>query len=252
MTSTTSPIGIALVEQMEERRTPPTPPARRVPTDIFVLSLGEPDQREQTKIAGLPYWPAGREWPTNADGEPLTFIAQFNFLDSMDITGPLPGEILLIFGDHRRLEDGEWYDDPLTLTFLWMDRGDVALIASDDMPPAGWPIQPCYGSIHRSFDLCNHTDDDHGSGWENEDDATPGIKIGGLPAFIQGGEYLTKRFLAQLGSDASNLNLPWPYLNVEGPMTWPDGAEPFIWGDGGNLYLFLDDDGSIRWEIDCH
>jgi hypothetical protein len=71
-----------------------------VPVDIFIMADGEAPDRHVTKIGGLPFRPADSKWPTRCDGEPLVFLAQFNFSDSKDLTGELPGDVLLIFTDH--------------------------------------------------------------------------------------------------------------------------------------------------------
>ena len=38
------------------------------PTDAFVLAVGEPKRRDVTKVGGIPYWPAAREWPRHTGG----------------------------------------------------------------------------------------------------------------------------------------------------------------------------------------
>ncbi len=68
-----------------------------IPTDVFVFGKGEPPKPEITKIGGLPYWPSSKPWPTTHDGKPIHFLAQFNFADSKDVTGELPGQLLLVF-----------------------------------------------------------------------------------------------------------------------------------------------------------
>ena len=70
-----------------------------VPVDIFVMAEGEPEKRNVTKIGALPYRPANASWPTGSNGQPMLFVAQFNFADSKDLTGELPGDILLVFAD---------------------------------------------------------------------------------------------------------------------------------------------------------
>ena len=70
-----------------------------VPADIFVHSIGEPGNRYATKIGGLPYRSAGLPWPKTASGRSMALIAQFNFTNSTDIVGKLPGDLRLVFGD---------------------------------------------------------------------------------------------------------------------------------------------------------
>ena len=86
--------------------------------DLQILAFGEPEDRATTKIGGIPYRPAGKEWPADADGDPLLFLCQFNFSLSRDLVGDLPGDILLIFSDESMIAPGseqeqlyfEWYD----------------------------------------------------------------------------------------------------------------------------------------------
>ena len=76
-----------------------------VPVDIFVMADGEPPDPCSTKIGGLPYRPTGKPWPTTANGAPLRFLAQFCFEYSKDLTGPLPDDVLLVFGDE---DESHW------------------------------------------------------------------------------------------------------------------------------------------------
>ncbi|MCA9148249.1 MAG: DUF1963 domain-containing protein [Planctomycetales bacterium] len=74
---------------------------RAVPTDIFILGIGELGNRFDTKIGGIPYWAIDREWPRTATGDLLPFFAQIDLRASHDLLGDLklPGDVLLIFGD---------------------------------------------------------------------------------------------------------------------------------------------------------
>lgn len=91
-------------------------------TDLQILAFGEPEDRASTKIGGIPYRPAGKEWPVDADDDPLLFLCQFNFSLSRDLVGNLPGDILLIFSDQSMIAPGseqeqlyfEWYDQNLS------------------------------------------------------------------------------------------------------------------------------------------
>src|SRR5262245_32788489 len=79
----TSPRHLAVVEQLRteclgSKYLP------EVPTDVFVFARGEPANRSVTKIGGLPFWPKERSWPTGKSGQPMSFVAQFCFADSMD------------------------------------------------------------------------------------------------------------------------------------------------------------------------
>src|SRR5262249_53652498 len=93
------PYIIAAQEQLRAERLAQSRPVNQVPVDLFVFCKGEPPRRDLTKIGGLPYWPARREWPRAESGAPMAFVAQINFADSRDITGTLPGDLLLVFGE---------------------------------------------------------------------------------------------------------------------------------------------------------
>ena len=75
-----------------------------MPTDIFLLNLGEPEQRAVTKVGGLPYRAAGKPWPIAQSGAPMTFLTQFCFVDSRDLVPPLPGDMLLVFIEGKEVQ----------------------------------------------------------------------------------------------------------------------------------------------------
>ena len=116
-----------------------------VPVDVFIMADGEPQDRHVTKVGGLPYRPANLAWPCEADGSPLTFLAQFDFTDSLDIVGDIPGEVLLVFTPDSN-EDG-----PIeSLHFEWQPLGMTDLISAEDVPTQKWRFKPYYGYCHRT------------------------------------------------------------------------------------------------------
>jgi hypothetical protein len=244
---------VAVVEQLAERRAVVIPPEQRVPTDLFMFSLGEAPRRELTKVGGVPYWPADRPWPTTSSGVPLTFVAQFNFLDSLDLTGPLPGALLLVFADGVRADEGDWYDDPPFLQFHWMQISAMPLIAARAVPEPAWRFKPCYGSIYRIYDW-KIPEDAAERGIEVEPgviDVLSGTKIGGVPDWIQDRWYDEGRFLCQLGSIWVWPHEPYPFLNVPEPYQH-SVDDTMMWGDVGALYIFHSPEKGIYWGIDCH
>ena len=62
------PYDIAVLEQFREASYARLPEIERVPTDVFVWSRGEPDQRAVTKIGGLPYRIKEEPWPVAPSG----------------------------------------------------------------------------------------------------------------------------------------------------------------------------------------
>ena len=105
-----------------------------VPVDIFVMADGEAPDRHATKIGGLPYRLANAAWPTQTDGNKLAFLAQFNFCDSKDLTGELPGDVLLIFADNVH--------GPDHLHFEWQRMGLSELVQPDGIPEPPIVVDP--------------------------------------------------------------------------------------------------------------
>ena len=123
----TGPADIAHVVQLRSEALKGTSDLAAVPCDIFVFAQGEPTRRDVTKVNGVPYRPAALPWPVTADGAPMTFLAQFRFTESADLTGKLPGDILVVF-----ISDDDLYpfDQPQeTLRFEWYPLGLNALVA---------------------------------------------------------------------------------------------------------------------------
>ena len=44
-----------------------------------ITTSDDPRRLTDTKFGGIPYWPKGKHYPTNADDEPLMLLAQLNF-----------------------------------------------------------------------------------------------------------------------------------------------------------------------------
>ncbi len=117
----------------------------RVPVDEFVFGRGEPPERHLSKVHGLPYRPRNIKWPIDEFGKPLTFLAQFSFVDSCDHIGTLPGDVLLIFIKNM-------YDHGcIRLEFEWYSLGIDDLVMSAPSPDLKFPI--CYAVRHRSWDF---------------------------------------------------------------------------------------------------
>jgi Domain of unknown function (DUF1963) len=199
----------------------------RIATDVFVWARGDPPHPATTKIGGLPYRHRSSAWPQDSEGRPIRFIAQFCFADSRDISGNLPGDVLLIFGDHEAL-----LAEPERLVFEWSNLG-IRELALEAAPMAGDELlTPYYGIIHRTED------------WpDTEMGVFEGAKIGGLPRFIQDEPTLPGRFLAALGSISAGYSA-YPVANEPEPQGW-SGSDLMI-GDMGSLYLFLDRSGGIH------
>ncbi len=242
----TGPHDIAVVEQLRDEVFSHELRRQRVPTDIFIFNRGEPSRREVTKVGGLPYRSTERPWPHSASSSPMTFIAQFCFVDSQDIVGQLPGDVLLIFGD----PDNLWDNDNLALVFEWVRLGEPGLIPAEAVPQTDWFIEPCFGSIYRTWDYLDT--DELFVGYQRSYliPVLEGTKIGGIPRWIQGSEDIQGRFICALGSIDPQLygQRPFPFINV--PDMLDSHEDNYLqWGDSGSLYIFLDLDGQLRWAM---
>jgi uncharacterized protein YwqG len=182
-----------------------------------------------TKIGGLPYRPAGRPWPVDSAGNARRFVAQLSFADSRDLVPPLPGDILLVFGDDDALLE------PERLLFEWWPLGLGSLTA--EMADGTDALAPFHAHLHR-------TDD-------RDDSIFEGTKIGGMPEFVQDAPPVTGTFIAAIGSISVAIDQRHPFVNVAEPRGWSRENDLMI-GDMGSLYLFLQEDGRIVAESQCY
>jgi len=223
-----------------------------VPVDVFIQSMGEPEHRFATKLGGLPYRPSQLAWPRGASGRPLSFIAQFNFSNSRDIVGPLPGDLLLVFGDHST--------DLETLHMEWQSLGDHDLIGRGDIPAECAILAPYFGNRWRmnshpdgvrtndlEFPLCNGKEvwSDH---WILQPQAN---QIGRAPFFIQEGDNaLAGQPLCTIASVVPSPEVTYPFVNVSEPISTEEMLErnrrEFLIGDLGCIYIFMEPDGTLH------
>jgi hypothetical protein len=188
------------------------------------------------KVAGLPYRAAGLPWPLTDEGKPMTFLAQFCFVESRDLVGNPPGDVLLIFADDRHAYLPNAYDS--SLRFEWHPLGLRDLIRAEEIPEVDWKLRPYFGVLYR-------TDDEHLVG-------EPGgqTKIGGEPAWIQIDKSPGGKFLCELGSWRG---VPAQWDRWSGVETTERGTgEELKMQDMGCLYFFLSKDGAIRWYFQCY
>jgi hypothetical protein len=257
----TGPADIALLEQMQEEAFALEPGLECVPTDIFVWNRGEPTERAVTKIGGLPYREAGKPWPLGKAGTPMTFVAQFCFADSRDLVPALPGDVLLIFtvGVEYRYKNeidyypklGNSYDEDSEAAFEWVSLGDFPLTTQAEIPQTGWQIQPCYGTIYRTWDYPTVDAFAHRHISENIQGVIWATKIGGICPWMQGEEDIPGEFLCALGSVFPNVREPFPFLNEPEPITHEQQVDSgyLMIADVGLLYLFRNGYGDIRYTI---
>ncbi len=240
------PADLAYFEQLRAERDPRVF-GRGVPTDVCIWSLGEPENAAATKIGGRPYRPTDAPWPTAEDGSPMGLLAQFNFLDSLDVLDPrvraaLPGDVLLVFtaGPHMY---ADWdADDPDSFSLEWHRVDPDATI-----PPALYvhKLTPTFAALHRTMDY----PDAQRVGNLN---LAWGTKFGGVHPYLQPDPELPGTTLCTLAS-LNPFGNPWPLLNV--PVN-PKGEQYLdknllMMGDLGSAYFNLDDQGRVHWSADC-
>ncbi len=251
------PYQIAILEQLREASYASLPGIKRVPTDIFIWSRGEPDQRMITKIGGLPYRAVESPWPVAPSGTSMTFVAQICFADSRDIVPPLPGDILLIFTEAKNWGDentplydfmGEAEDDSYLL-FEWVSFNDYPLVAHQDIPATGLSIMPCYGTIHRTWDYPQVDGFAYPAIAEDIPPIIEATKIGGICPYLEYEDDGDGTYLCSLRSLDNEIYRPFPFLNVPEPISWHEwsASQPLMIGDVGLINLFLKKNATLRW-----
>lgn len=250
--SVTGPSEMAIIEQIRDEVFALRPEIAHpsVPTDVFVFGRGEPNNREATKIGGLPYWARSRPWPHTRSGTPMQFAAQICFADSHDIVSDLPGDILLVFFDYD-----EYYDelDPSVLRLEWADLGETDLVSDADVPVSDYKYMPHYAQIHRTYDYPDAEEAFGNYSASYQLSVIEGTKIGGVPRWIQDDPGLPGRFICAVGSINYSWYQPYPFLNVPQPLDethkQPDGYGELMWSDVGSLYVFADSEGKLTWDV---
>lgn len=252
----TSPYHIAVIENLRDEAFAGRPPDGGVPTDVVIFARGEPARREVTKVGGLPYWPAAKPWPHTAAGKPMFFVAQLCFADSTELTGRLPGDLLLVFGNPESMwGDEEDDEDAPGVRLEWMRVGSEPLVTPGEVPETEWALSPCYGALHRTRDYPGAEQLFSQYRYSYQLNVFEGTKIGGLPRWIQPGYPDFPHFLGAVGSIQPASDRPYPWLNQPEPITsdqalYDDGL--LMWGDAGSLFLCLDSRGDVHPTIQCY
>lgn len=225
------PAAVAVNEQLRaEALAADARPAARFPVDVAVWAKGEPADRSVTKIGGLPYRPSHAAWPEGDSGQPMRFIGQLCFADSLDIVPALPGKMLLVFGD-----DDALLSEPERLVFEWWPLSNALLVS--EVPAVDDPLAPFHAVLHR-------TEDWDGAIFE-------GTKIGGAPRFIQDDPGVPGIFVGTIGSISVDSNERYPFVNVPEPADWSHENHLMI-GDMGSVYLYVGSDGTTYAASQCY
>jgi len=239
-------------------------------TDVFVLGFGTAPDRRQTKVSGLPYWPRSKAWPVAEDGLPCQFLAQFCFLDSRDLVGKLPGDILLLFVPQN---NEEWPYETDLMHLEWLTVGKEPLIEGLPQGVKPYCASQWYGVRHRTHDYPEAVDqaDELELGQSYNLPILNATKIGGVPHGIQSqidyvadpatglpvehskrkkGRRPQRQFLCQLTSIQAAPDVPYPWTNqkkklsLEFDSTGIYGEENCcVFGDMGSLYVFMEPTG---------
>lgn len=233
-----------------------------VPADVFIMAKGEAPDRHVTKIGGLPYLPSGQPWPTDKKRNPLLFVGQVNFADSLDITGPLPGDVLLVFCEWEdRCFDG--------FQFIWQSVADVELTAADQLPTQPTELAPCHGHIFRTV---NFPDAKEILPSESEEYVLlegrevresylireyQATQISRAPYYIQGvpDNFPGQPLFTISSVDPSRLR-PWPWINDAEviPLKYSRNRGPdyLMMDDVGCLYVNIDESRKLHWTLDSY
>jgi hypothetical protein len=255
----TSPCDLCNIEWLRRGMVDQYDWGRPVPVDVFVMSKGEPENRFATKIGGLPYRPRNLPWPCTPTGRPLALVAQFNFTNSTDIVGDLPGDLLLVFGDNSG-----GMIQPLHME--WQSLGIQDLARPVDMPGDCMTIAPCFGNRCRmnSYPDAVRITDSKYPQCQGKDvwshyciPQLQATQIGRAPYFIQAGDdSLPGQPLCTIASVQPDKHQPYPWVNVPEPLCRKgerrfDGGELMI-GDLGCIYIFIEEDGTLHSSESCY
>lgn len=226
---------------------------KAVPTDVFIWALGEPEDRTVTKLGGLPYRAADQPWPMRG-GKPLAFLAQVNFTKSKDITGELPGDVLLIFGSDEpglcEPHHAEWQKlgiknltcEPAVKTRVRAYHGyrcrttnypEAKAKYTGNYPKAyGKNVWYSYHAVHYQA-----------------------TSIGTAPFFIQNEAEMSGRCLCAISSITYGYKTPWPFVGHPEQIDVNQQAEPgegLCMGDVGCIYVFIEEDGKLSLTWSCY
>jgi hypothetical protein len=256
----TSPGHICLAEQLRSiigDRVEWGPPA---PVDIFIMAKGEPVHRFVTKVGGLPYRPRALPWPRNNYNEPMTFLAQFCFIDSRDIVGALPGDVLLVFAPT--------VDPPDFFHFEWYPMELDDLVGAEGVPSQPWSFPPCFGYTYRTKCYPEGEIGDDGDVMVGDTEVRStwllhrfqATQIGRHPMLIQFEDderEIKGRVLCALNSVEPSLFDPHPWINHAEPLYTdrsrvPKDYDYLSFGDAGCVYISMDDAGKVYGHESCY
>lgn len=250
-----SPSDLAAWEVLRKRHSINDPDS--IPCDLFVWGTGTPPDRRLTRVGGVPWLPKRIPWPV-IDGVVLSFLCQFDFRDSLDLVGELPGDLLLVFVAD---ENTCLRSDIGRMRFVWVTAAETDVIETAPKPTRPFKHVCAWGVRHRSADMPNRWT----CAYEIPDErlwmlpVLWGTKIGGVPYNSQQNlRAVPAGYLCQLVSIQPSSRTQWPWVDREqsldeGSRKGGIGADEncLMIGDMGELTLFLRSDGSIDIDSSC-
>jgi hypothetical protein len=253
-----SPAGIAINEQMRRELWPDLDQCVQFPCDLFTWAWGQPTDPTITRIGGVPYTDESEPWPHDGNGDPMGFVMQINFQDSMDLFGELPGDIMLFFCELGAPDDSNVFlaysDEPSSYCVKWINSAAVAA-PRRCVVPNPLDLWPLHGYIYRSFDVPEldywvRQHQEPAGRMISADAGFPpaiwwGTKIGGVPhwEYGEGPAMMPQggRFLCQMISDRATVTHPFIgnrkfFKPRSGGWHW---NRRLCIGDVGSAYFFL-------------
>ncbi len=257
----TSPSHLCEVELARRQYADVIGPHRSVPVDLFLWSTDPPKEPYLTKLGGVPHRESTKPWPTH-DGKTMTFVAQFCFVDSMDIVSDrLPGEIMLVF-----FPDADCLFDQRPIFVEWSSTRLSSPAKADDCPAPSFIVPQLSGHIYRTREYPESQGVFEQAGHDQSYllATTQATKIGRETFFIQNDPRTPDdELLCTLCSIHPQTYPPgakWPMIGLESlPDDWrlPDehtgwGRYEMMFADVGCLYFLIDRQGRVKVEWSCY
>jgi hypothetical protein len=216
--------------------------ALKFPCDLFVFGAWDGANTPFTRVGGVPFrprdvrWPMFRE-PDSADKKPCTFVAQFYFGDSKDITPHAPDDVLLVFFKDQAFSRRD-------LRFEWWPSNLTNVCTLADMPAQPFPVPALTGYRYRTWDTAVDYTRTAATSFMAQCDVLPGVKIGGL------GPVSRNDVLCTLCEIYVRDNTVFPLVNLQEPLSDAESRKRSLdIEDNGIIEIVLDEEGDLRAEV---
>jgi hypothetical protein len=201
------------------------------PCAIYLFGRWDGETPFGTRIGGLPARDHSRPWPVSSEGAPLMFIAQMDFDGVAGLPcGVKAGSILSVFAEVL-----SGYQD-MNLQFEWQSRESSTLTKKEQIP-SGVEVLPAFQG--KPFEATDYIPIDPARFDPDRSEkyipALWGTKIGGVNPVHERilasrnwgkppEQHVTSlgQFLGTIGCIQPSVDLPWPYIDREEPMAWPE------------------------------